>query len=201
MDDHQDTLRGVTLALEANGAAVTAVSSASAALAELDRRRPDVLVSDIAMPGMDGHDLIRAVRGRPDSGGGSTPAIALSAYVSPEDRERALEAGYGEHVAKPVEIPHLVATIARLAARSGSSRCVRDLGGVPPASGSWPGRRSGRRRLKEYVLRPQRAITEPLRPAIPLLEGSDNTAFATHPNGIAWAAARAASGSPSRSCT
>jgi signal transduction histidine kinase len=117
VDDHQDTLRGVTLALEANGAAVTAVSSASAALAELDRRAPDVLVSDIAMPGMDGHDLIRSVRGRPRAGGGSTPAIALSAYVSPEDRARALEAGYGEHVTKPVEIPHLVATIARLAAR------------------------------------------------------------------------------------
>jgi CheY-like chemotaxis protein len=83
----------------------------------LDRRRPDVLVSDIAMPVMDGHDLIRSVRSRLPSEGGGTPAIALSAYVSPEDRQRALEAGYGEHVAKPVEIPRLVATIARLAAR------------------------------------------------------------------------------------
>jgi signal transduction histidine kinase len=116
VDDHEDTLRGVTLALEANGATVTAVSSARAALRELDRARFDVLISDIAMPGMDGHDLIRLVRGRPASLGGRMPAIALSAYVSPEDRQRALDAGYAEHVAKPVQMPCLVASIVRLAA-------------------------------------------------------------------------------------
>jgi signal transduction histidine kinase/ActR/RegA family two-component response regulator len=116
VDDHEDTLQGVALALEAAGASVTTASSAREALAELELRPPDVLVSDIAMPEVDGHDLLRAVRRLPEESGGETPAIALSAYVSPEDRLQAVAAGYQEQVPKPVEMRDLVAAIARLAA-------------------------------------------------------------------------------------
>jgi CheY-like chemotaxis protein len=115
VDDHEDTLRGMAQALEANGARVTAVGSVGEALAQFDRGRPDVIVSDIAMPERDGHDLVQSIRSRPEGAGGLTPAIALSAYVSVEDRLRALAAGYQDHVPKPVEVPRLVYTIARLA--------------------------------------------------------------------------------------
>ena len=73
------------------------------------------------MPEMDGHDLLRAVRRLPDEDGGRTPAIALSAYVSAEDRLQALAAGYQEQLPKPVEIRTLVATITRLLAEARSS--------------------------------------------------------------------------------
>ena len=118
VDDHPETLQGVTLALEARGASVTPASSARQALDEVQLRAPEVVVSDIAMPEMDGHDLLRAVRRLPDEDGGRTPAIALSAYVSAEDRLQALAAGYQEQLPKPVDIRTLVATISRLVAKA-----------------------------------------------------------------------------------
>ena len=89
-------------------------------------RAPDVVVSDIGMPEMDGHDLLRTVRRLPDEDGGRTPAIALSAYVSAEDRLQALAAGYHEQLPKPVDVHNLVATIVRLVgeARSGGESSV-----------------------------------------------------------------------------
>jgi CheY-like chemotaxis protein len=133
VDDHLDTLQGVTLALEASGATVTAASSARQALAEVQLRAPDVVVSDIGMPEMDGHDLLRTVRRLPDEDGGRTPAIALSAYVSAEDRLQALAAGYQEQLPKPVDVHNLVATIVRLVgeARSGELTVARPAPPVP----------------------------------------------------------------------
>ena len=72
-------------------------------LAAIDEARPDVLISDIAMPGEDGYDLIRRLRLRDANHGGSLPAIALTAFARGEDRERALRAGYQTHLSKPVE--------------------------------------------------------------------------------------------------
>jgi signal transduction histidine kinase/CheY-like chemotaxis protein len=115
VDDHDDTLRGLALSLSASGAEVTPVSSAREALLALPRVRPHVLVSDLAMPDQDGYDLISHIRSLAPEAGGEVPAVAVSAYASYDDRMRALRAGYQEHVAKPVEIAHLVATIARLA--------------------------------------------------------------------------------------
>ncbi len=115
VDDHQDTLHGLTLGLRASGAEVTPASSAREALAELPRVRPHVLVSDLAMPGQDGYALIDEIRRMTPEAGGLVPAVAVSAYASPDDRCRALRAGYHEHIAKPVEIAQLVATVARLA--------------------------------------------------------------------------------------
>jgi hypothetical protein len=78
---------------------------------------PDVLVSDIGMPGMDGFELIRELRRRGSGNGGSVPAIALTAYAGEESRRQALAAGFEEHVPKPAEPQELVAAVARLAGR------------------------------------------------------------------------------------
>jgi CheY-like chemotaxis protein len=84
------------------------------------RSRPDVVVSDIAMPGEDGYALLEYLRTAPPEVGGGTTAIALTAYAREEDRARALEAGFAAHVAKPVEPDELVEVVARVAAGSGA---------------------------------------------------------------------------------
>jgi CheY-like chemotaxis protein len=97
------------------GATVSTAGSAREALAALREGRPDVLVSDIAMPDEDGYCLIRDVRRLPPDEAGATPAVALTAYTRDEDRQQALSAGFQAHLAKPVEPLELAATIARLA--------------------------------------------------------------------------------------
>lgn len=91
-----------------------------------------MIVSDIAMPEMDGYDLLREVRRLPAEDGGSSPAIALSAYVSAEDRRQAAAAGFSEQVPKPVKMRDLVDAIARLAADGGAS-VAGPLTAVPTA--------------------------------------------------------------------
>jgi CheY-like chemotaxis protein len=113
VDDDADTREGLCLALEVNGARVTPAESATAALAELAVRLPDIIVSDIGMPGGTGLDLIRSVRSR----FGAVPAIAISGYASREDREAALDAGFIEHLAKPVDPGVLVSELRRLVPR------------------------------------------------------------------------------------
>ena len=81
----------------------------------LQRWRPDVLLSDIGMPGEDGYELIRQVRALPAERGGRTPAAALTAFARGEDRRRALLAGFQMHVAKPVDIQELATVVASLA--------------------------------------------------------------------------------------
>ena len=119
VEDHADSRETIALTLESFGATVTAVPAVADALAVLRDRGVDALVSDLGMPGADGFDLIRRIRWQEDrSGRGRLPAIALTAYASAEDRERALAAGYDAHVAKPVDADELVAALARLAART-----------------------------------------------------------------------------------
>jgi signal transduction histidine kinase/CheY-like chemotaxis protein len=101
------------------GAEASAVGSADEALAALDVSVPDVLLGDIGMPGRDGYDLIREIRSRPPERGGRIPAAALTAFASADDRERALAAGYQDHIPKPYEPAHLAAAVARLAGRAG----------------------------------------------------------------------------------
>jgi CheY-like chemotaxis protein len=102
------------MALAQYGAVVTTADSAAAALAEIDRRVPDVLLSDVGMPREDGYDLIRRLRSRPLERGGGIPAIAVTAYASAKDRESALASGYEAHVAKPFEPEVLAQTVAAL---------------------------------------------------------------------------------------
>jgi PAS domain S-box-containing protein len=114
VDDEPDARELVSRALQRDGADVLAASSAAEALGAIDELNPDVLVSDIAMPGEDGYELIRQLRSRERSHGRHLPAVALTAYARKEDRERALRAGYQEHLAKPVEPAQLTAVVANL---------------------------------------------------------------------------------------
>jgi signal transduction histidine kinase len=116
VDDHEDTLRGIGVALRGAGAEVHCACSAREGLDALGAFGPHVIVSDLAMPELDGFGLIRAVRSRAREEGGTVPAVAVSALASREDRQRALEAGFQEHLAKPVDVPQLVQTLCRLAA-------------------------------------------------------------------------------------
>lgn len=119
VDDELDTRELLVAMLEQRGAEVITADSTADALEKLFRESngsfPDVLVSDIGMPGQDGIDLITRVRERGSAHGGNIPAIALTAYARDDDRSRALEAGFQRHLAKPVEPSILATTIADLA--------------------------------------------------------------------------------------
>jgi signal transduction histidine kinase/ActR/RegA family two-component response regulator len=115
VDDDADAREGLTVLLEQWGGEVTAVGSAAEALEILDRARPHVLLSDIAMPGEDGYALIKKVRMLSPDRGGRVPAAALTAYATAEDRIRSLTAGYHEHLPKPVEPNRLLALVLSLA--------------------------------------------------------------------------------------
>jgi PAS domain S-box-containing protein len=112
VDDDPDARDVLTTILQHAGAEVRLAASTADALAILSEWRPDVLVSDIGMPGDDGYVLIEAVRARaaPDD----LPALAVTAYARAEDRIRALSAGFQRHMAKPLEPDELVSAIASL---------------------------------------------------------------------------------------
>jgi two-component system CheB/CheR fusion protein len=97
------------------GAEVTVAASAAEAMTALAHAVPDVLVSDVGMPGESGYDLMRRVRALPPDRGGRVPALAFTAYSSPQDRLDSLDAGFRTHLAKPTDPARLVATIAALA--------------------------------------------------------------------------------------
>jgi CheY-like chemotaxis protein len=115
VDDTSYVLQAVTAILEQEGALVTAVGSAEEALAILQEERPDVLLSDLAMPGRGGYWLIGQVRALPPERGGATPAAALTAFSGPEHRASVLRAGFQYHIEKPVGIRELVGVVAILA--------------------------------------------------------------------------------------
>jgi PAS domain S-box-containing protein len=126
VDDELDARELVTTLLRQYGAKVTAVSSASEALTVLEKSegnsQPDVLVSDISMPDVDGYELIRQLRELPAEQGGRIPAIALTAYGRSIDRIRALSAGFQMHMPKPVEPAELATVVASLTGRAGRGR-------------------------------------------------------------------------------
>ncbi|MFP5285639.1 MAG: response regulator [Thermoanaerobaculia bacterium] len=117
VDDEGDARELLATLLRDCSAEVEACASVREALAAFERFRPEVLISDLAMPEEDGYDLIRQVRALPPDAGGRTPAVALSAYARAEDRRRALLAGFNIHVAKPVDPAELLVVVASLAGR------------------------------------------------------------------------------------
>ena len=117
VDDDSDALDLASSVLTGAGAAVRTCLSAPEGLAVLQQWRPDVLVSDIEMPGEDGYSLIRKVRALDSDHGGNTPAVALTAYGRTQDRILSLTAGYSMHVPKPVDPGELTTIIASVAAR------------------------------------------------------------------------------------
>ncbi len=110
VDDEPDTQDFLVFALEEHGAEATAVGSAQAAMEAIACFQPNILLSDIGMPGEDGYALIRTLR----SQGIQIPAIALTAYARNEDRIRALEAGFQSHFAKPIEPNKLITALLKL---------------------------------------------------------------------------------------
>jgi CheY-like chemotaxis protein len=117
VDDDRDTVELFTRVLSAHGAEIQSATSAPDALGLMARWRPDVLISDVEMPGEDGYALIERVRALGTDAGGDVPAVAVTAYGRVEDRVRLLAAGYTMHVAKPVEPAELVTVLAVLGRR------------------------------------------------------------------------------------
>jgi CheY-like chemotaxis protein len=111
VDDDADVLHLVRRLLSEARAEVTAASNAQTALRNLALARPDVIVSDLEMPGCDGFELMRQIRTLPADNGGATPAIALSAHVRDVDKARARAAGFDAHVAKPMRALRLIEAI------------------------------------------------------------------------------------------
>jgi PAS domain S-box-containing protein len=117
VDDEADTRELLRQGLEYCGATVEVVGSAAEAIEALMSSVPDILISDIGMPGTDGYDLIKQIRALPPDRGAKVAAIALTAYTRIEDRLQALRAGYDMHVPKPVELAELCAVAASVARR------------------------------------------------------------------------------------
>ena len=118
VDDESDARQVLTHILADSGATVVTADCGPVALSVMDQQPPNVIVSDIGMPGMDGYELLRRIRSL-KSNSAAVPAIALTAYARPKDRLNALRAGYVAHLAKPADPSQLVATVAAAAGRSG----------------------------------------------------------------------------------
>jgi PAS domain S-box-containing protein len=114
VDDQPSILDVLQELLILEGATVQACANAAHAFSTLRNWRPDVLVSDIAMPKRDGYWLIAQIRALPPEAGGATPALALTAYVSAKDRREALSAGFQDHLPKPIDPVELCDAIVRL---------------------------------------------------------------------------------------
>jgi CheY-like chemotaxis protein len=115
VEDDDDAREMIGAALEAQGAATICVAGARAALEEILRSEPTVVISDIDMPGEDGHAFLRKVRALPRNRGGRIPAVALTALTSRQDRIASREAGFHYHLDKPVDTRKLVDVVLSLA--------------------------------------------------------------------------------------
>ena len=116
-DDQDDSRDLIGFLLTQQGAVVTAAASAAEAYAAIEREVPDVLLSDIEMPGETGYALMGRLRALPAERGGEVPAAAMTAHGSREDKERALAAGFQRHIAKPFQPADLFVVVAELAGR------------------------------------------------------------------------------------
>ncbi|WP_442949022.1 PAS domain S-box protein [Nostoc sp.] len=114
VDDERDTRELIAFILEQSGAIVTQVASAVEALRVMPEFQPNLLLSDIGMPEVDGYMLMRQIRAMLPELGGEIPAIAITAYASEADYQQAIAAGFGQHITKPVEPAKLIRAIANL---------------------------------------------------------------------------------------
>lgn len=117
VDDQADTLAIINRILTRQRAEVRTATSAAAGLAILADWAPDLLISDIGMPGQDGYSFIRAVRALPKSSARRLPAVALTAFARESDRKAAIDAGFDEHLAKPIDTGMLLSKVAELLSR------------------------------------------------------------------------------------
>jgi len=114
VEDEPDAREVLAELLASRGATVAVAGSVAEACAQLASEVPDVIVSDIGMPGVDGYQFARELRSLPSERGGRTPLVALTAYTSPQDRRRAMDAGYDQHLSKPVDADELMRVLERL---------------------------------------------------------------------------------------
>jgi CheY-like chemotaxis protein len=114
VDDDADTLQILSVMLADSKATVQTAASVREALEVLEWYQPDIVVSDLAMPGEDGYSLIRQLRALESENGKQTPTVALTSYVRVEDRTHALTAGFNMFVPKPVQPDELITAIANL---------------------------------------------------------------------------------------
>ncbi|MBG1241474.1 PAS domain S-box protein [Nostoc sp. NZL] len=114
VDDERDTRDLIAFILEQSGAVVIQAASAIEALQAMPQFQPNLLLSDIGMPELDGYMLMRQIRAMPPEMGGTIPAIALTAYAAEADYQQAIAAGFGQHITKPVEPAKLLRAIANL---------------------------------------------------------------------------------------
>jgi len=113
VEDDKDSREMLEMVLALYGVRVESADSAREAFEKIRKVKPDVLVSDIGLPGEDGYDLIRKVRALPRESGGQIPAIALTGYVSVQDRNLALDAGFHDHIPKPVNPNQLLELLVK----------------------------------------------------------------------------------------
>ena len=130
VEDEGDAAEYVKRLLEGYGARVVTATSAGEALDAIATMQPDILISDIGLPEIDGYGLLERVRGMEATGLASIPAIALTAFARSEDRTRALLAGYQAHLTKPIESNELVATVASFADLVSSGRARTSIDGI-----------------------------------------------------------------------
>ena len=122
VEDNEDSRFLLTDVLEYCGALVTSVNSAEEARTLLSRVRPDILVSDLSMPGVDGYALMRWVRTLPPESGGRVPAIAITAFSEDYDSRRAHDAGFDAYVRKPINLTSFCDLVGALATAPRSQR-------------------------------------------------------------------------------
>jgi len=119
VDDHEDARQVVKAVLERCGATVAVAASAREALSIVPGEKPDVVLSDVEMPGQSGYALLQQLRSLPAERGGQTPAVALTAHATAHDRVKLLRAGFQMHVPKPVQPAELATVVASLAKKNG----------------------------------------------------------------------------------
>jgi PAS domain S-box-containing protein len=122
VDDEEDARTLISRILARSGAKVRVAGSAQEGMQLFQQAAPDVLISDIGMPGEDGYSLIRSIRSLPAAEGGRVPALALTAYTRKDDRIRSLAAGFQMHLSKPAEPMELLAVVLSLANRQGEGK-------------------------------------------------------------------------------
>jgi CheY-like chemotaxis protein len=120
VDDEPSSSEALGVLFDSCGGEARIASSAAEALLVFDTWQPDVIVSDIAMPGEDGYSLIRKIRMRPARRGGLTPAVALTAFAKIEDRVTILAAGFQMYLSKPANPNELIAVVSSLVTRGGA---------------------------------------------------------------------------------
>ena len=130
VDDEPDACRLLQYVLGECHADVVTASSAAEAVPLVETARPDILISDIGMPEVDGYELLRRIRALGPARGGKVPAIALTAFARPEDRARSLRVGFSMHVSKPIQPDRLAAMVANLAGRNAIRRVLSGRAGL-----------------------------------------------------------------------